>query len=184
VDGFGHRPIKYKVRDGPLLRQRSWEITIALLQKKAYFKDKIPENAVTYFKDGIEWCAIPLLEEHLPSELPETEIYLSSDNGEGPLAHAKRWRNRFVKLSTGEIAKEFKAGFVSAVRETNTMLQWAGSCWYYLRYMSPDGEKVESIPKPKPIGRAPIFTSVGRNTPFYTCSMLVFGIYLSTTSAP
>jgi leucyl-tRNA synthetase len=149
---FGRRAVKYKLRDWLFSRQRYWGEPIpilwiershydrALAEKNAYFGDGIPDDVVSYEKNGVEWCAIPIAETQLPLTLPETEIYLPSDDGESPLAHAKRWLNVFVNLLTGEISAEFRTGFVPAIRETNTMPQWAGSCWYYLRYMSPDCE--------------------------------------------
>ncbi|MDR0740490.1 MAG: leucine--tRNA ligase [Puniceicoccales bacterium] len=151
--GFGKRAVKYKLRDWLFSRQRYWGEPIpilwiershydrALAEKKAYFLDKIPARVVSYKKDGVEWCAIPVSEEQLPLKLPETDTYLPSDDGESPLAWAKQWLNIFVNLLTGEISTEPQTGFIPAVRETNTMPQWAGSCWYYLRYMSPDCEK-------------------------------------------
>jgi leucyl-tRNA synthetase len=65
--------------------------------------------------------------DELPLELPEVEKYEPTGNGEPPLANATEW----VKTTDPETGKE-------AIRETNTMPQWAGSCWYYLRYISPD----------------------------------------------
>ncbi|MHC4646590.1 MAG: leucine--tRNA ligase, partial [Planctomycetota bacterium] len=67
--------------------------------------------------------------EDLPLELPEVESYKPTGTGESPLAHIEQWVN--VTLPDGSKAK----------RETNTMPQWAGSCWYYLRYLDPDNNK-------------------------------------------
>ncbi|MHC4573709.1 MAG: leucine--tRNA ligase [Planctomycetota bacterium] len=68
---------------------------------------------------------VGLSEEALPLELPEVETYKPAGTGESPLANIKAWVN--VKLPDGS----------TATRETNTMPQWAGSCWYYLRYLDP-----------------------------------------------
>ena len=76
----------------------------------------------------------PISFDELPLELPEVDKYEPTGNGEPPLANAEDWVNTTDK-ETGK----------AAVRETNTMPQWAGSCWYYLRYISPefDGGPVE-----------------------------------------
>ncbi|MDR0590722.1 MAG: leucine--tRNA ligase [Puniceicoccales bacterium] len=149
-EGFGRVAVKYKLRDWLFSRQRYWGEPVpilwierahydrALAAKNAYFMGKIPDDVVSYGKGGTEWCAIPVAEAQLPLTLPETDTYLPSDDGESPLVRAKRWLNIFVNLSTGEISGEAAENFVPAVRESNTMPQWAGSCWYYLRYMSPD----------------------------------------------
>jgi leucyl-tRNA synthetase len=71
-------------------------------------------------------CVVGLLEEDLPLELPVVENYKPSGTGESPLANIEDWVN--VTLPDGSKAK----------RETNTMPQWAGSCWYYLRYLDPE----------------------------------------------
>jgi leucyl-tRNA synthetase len=72
---------------------------------------------------------VALSEEDLPLELPEVESYRASGTGESPLANIQSWVN--VTLPDGSKAK----------RETNTMPQWAGSCWYYLRYLDPDNKQ-------------------------------------------
>ncbi len=72
----------------------------------------------------------PLPEDHLPITLPEMDDFQPTKTGEPPLAKAKDWVNT-TDPDTGK----------PAVRETNTMPQWAGSCWYYLRYISPDYEQ-------------------------------------------
>ena len=69
----------------------------------------------------------PVDEEDLPVKLPEVESYLPTDDGLSPLARIDDW----VKVKSGDIEYE---------RETNTMPQWAGSCWYYLRYLDPINE--------------------------------------------
>ncbi len=71
----------------------------------------------------------PLPEEELPVTLPEVDDFLPTQSGEPPLAKAKEW----IKTTDPETCQP-------AIRETNTMPQWAGSCWYYLRYISPDFE--------------------------------------------
>ncbi len=70
-----------------------------------------------------------LSEQDLPLELPEVESYKPTGTGESPLANIEQWVN--VTLPDGSKAK----------RETNTMPQWAGSCWYYLRYLDPDNNE-------------------------------------------
>ncbi len=72
----------------------------------------------------------PVPEDHLPVTLPEMDDYQPTKTGEPPLAKATEW----VHTTDPETGKP-------AVRETNTMPQWAGSCWYYLRYISPDYEE-------------------------------------------
>ena len=72
----------------------------------------------------------PLPEDHLPITLPEMDDFQPTSSGEPPLAKAGEWVNT-TDPETGQ----------PAVRETNTMPQWAGSCWYYLRYISPEYEK-------------------------------------------
>ncbi len=76
----------------------------------------------------------PLPESELPVTLPEVDDFQPTKSGEPPLARAEEW----IKTTDPETGKE-------AIRETNTMPQWAGSCWYYLRYISPefDGGPVE-----------------------------------------
>lgn len=72
---------------------------------------------------------VPLTEDQLPLELPVVDKYQPTGDGEPPLANATQWVNT-IDSTTGKPAK----------RETNTMPQWAGSCWYYLRFISPDWE--------------------------------------------
>lgn len=69
----------------------------------------------------------PLKEDQLPVTLPEVDDFQPTDGGEPPLARAEDW----VRTTDPETGRE-------AIRETNTMPQWAGSCWYYLRYISPE----------------------------------------------
>ncbi len=75
----------------------------------------------------VDGQAKPISVDELPLTLPEVENYQPAGDGEPPLANAKDWVNT-IDPETGKPAK----------RETNTMPQWAGSCWYYLRYISPD----------------------------------------------
>ncbi len=75
---------------------------------------------------------VPLTEKELPLKLPKVKQYEPTGTGESPLANIKDWVN--VKKGQGKNQKNYK-------RETNTMPQWAGSSWYYLRYMDPNNNK-------------------------------------------
>ncbi len=109
--GFGKKMVNYKLRDWLFSRQRYWG-------------EPIP--VVHCAKCGI----VPLLEKELPLRLPEMKDFKPSGNAEPPLAKAKEWVNTQCPQCRG-----------SATRETNTMPQWAGSCWYYLRYLDPKNKE-------------------------------------------
>ena len=94
-----------------------------LFSRQRYWGEPFP---ILHTVDG---GVIGLSEEELPLELPVVENYKPSGTGESPLANIDDWVN--VTLADGSKAK----------RETNTMPQWAGSCWYYLRYLDPDNNK-------------------------------------------
>ena len=95
-----------------------------LFSRQRYWGEPIP----IVHKDG-ETVAID--ENELPLELPEVDKYEPSGTGESPLANIKEWVE--IKDSNNEIL---------ALRETNTMPQWAGSCWYYLRFIDPKNDKM------------------------------------------
>lgn len=109
----GKMVTKYKLRDWVFSRQRYWGEPIPVLHDG----DKI----------------IPIKEKDLPVILPRVKSYEPTGTGESPLANIPNWVN--VKVGKGKNAKILK-------RETNTMPQWAGSSWYYLRYMDPKNNKV------------------------------------------
>lgn len=104
---LGHKKINYKLRDWLFSRQRYWGEPFPILK----------------FEDGTVRC---LDVDELPVVLPEVEKYEPAGTGESPLATIDEWVN-IVDPKTGKKAR----------RETNTMPQWAGSCWYYLRFCDP-----------------------------------------------
>ncbi|HTL70286.1 MAG TPA: leucine--tRNA ligase [Candidatus Eisenbacteria bacterium] len=106
-NGVGKGTVNYKLRDWLFSRQRYWGEPIPL---------------VHCAKCGI----VPLPESALPLLLPETKDFKPSGNAEPPLAKVEAWVNTKCPKCSGP-----------AKRETNTMPQWAGSCWYYLRYIDP-----------------------------------------------
>ncbi|MBR2920825.1 MAG: leucine--tRNA ligase, partial [Kiritimatiellae bacterium] len=106
-NGVGKAKIQYKLRDWLFSRQRYWG-------------EPFP---VIHWEDGTQ-SLVP--EDDLPLTLPELADYKPTGSGEPPLARASDWVN-VVDPATGR----------KGVRETNTMPQWAGSCWYYLRYIDP-----------------------------------------------
>lgn len=105
--GIGTKKIQYKLRDWLFSRQRYWGEPIPII----------------IWEDGT-MTTVP--EEELPLLLPEMKEIKPSGTGESPLANAKEWLE-VVDPVTGKKGR----------RETNTMPQWAGSCWYYLRYIDP-----------------------------------------------
>jgi len=111
---IGCRTIKYKLRDWLFSRQRYWGEPFPII----------------YVNDGDGEYPKALTESALPLMLPEVESYSPSGTGESPLAIITEWVNT-IDPDTGKPAR----------RETNTMPQWAGSCWYYLRYIDPANDK-------------------------------------------
>ena len=109
--GVGRKKVNYKLRDWVFSRQRYWGEPIPLV-----------------------WCEkcgwVPLDESELPLTLPEVESYEPTDTGESPLAAMTDWVNTTCPHCGGP-----------AKRETDTMPQWAGSSWYFLRYCDPQNDK-------------------------------------------
>ena len=115
--GIGHEKVNYKLRDWVFSRQRYWGEPIPLVHC-----------------DKCGW--VPLPEDQLPLLLPEVESYEPTDNGESPLAAMTDWVNTTCACCGG-----------LAQRETDTMPQWAGSSWYFLRYMDPHNDKALASPE-------------------------------------
>ncbi len=109
--GIGHAKVNFKLRDWVFSRQRYWGEPIPMV-----------------YCEKCGW--VPLPESELPLTLPEVDSYEPTDNGESPLAHISEWVNTTCP-HCGAPAK----------RETDTMPQWAGSSWYFLRYMDPHNDK-------------------------------------------
>lgn len=109
--GIGHEKVNYKLRDWVFSRQRYWGEPIPLV--------------------SCEKCGwVPLPEDQLPLTLPDVDSYEPTENGESPLAKMTDWVNTTCPCCGGP-----------AKRETDTMPQWAGSSWYFLRYMDPHNDK-------------------------------------------
>ena len=114
--GIGHAKVQYKLRDWVFSRQRYWGEPIPIVKC-----------------DKCGYVALP--EDQLPLELPNVTSYEPTDNGESPLAHMTDWVNTTCPCCGGP-----------AKRETDTMPQWAGSSWYFLRYMDPHTDKALASP--------------------------------------
>ena len=109
--GIGNRKVNFKLRDWVFSRQRYWGEPIPIIH--------------------CDKCGyVPIDESELPLELPEVESYMPTDNGESPLAAMTDWVNVKCPCCGGP-----------AKRETDTMPQWAGSSWYFLRYTDPDNNE-------------------------------------------
>lgn len=114
--GIGKRKVNYKLRDWVFSRQRYWGEPIPIV--------------------NCEKCGfVPVDESELPLLLPEVESYMPTDNGESPLASMTDWVNTTCPCCGGP-----------AKRETDTMPQWAGSSWYFLRYTDPGNKECLADP--------------------------------------
>jgi len=110
-NNFGKKSINYKMRDWVFSRQRYWGEPIPIVHCEKCGAVAVPEN-------------------QLPIKLPEVKNYEPTGTGESPLANINEWVNTTCPKCGGP-----------AKRETNTMPQWAGSCWYYLRYLDSQNDK-------------------------------------------
>lgn len=110
-NGLGKRKVNYKLRDWVFSRQRYWGEPIPLV-----------------YCEKCGWVPVP--EDELPVMLPEVEHYEPTDTGESPLANIREWVETTCPKCGGK-----------AERETDTMPQWAGSSWYFLRYVDPHNDK-------------------------------------------
>jgi len=148
--GLAKATVNYKLRDWLFSRQRYWgePFPIVWVSEADYARvhaagvGPLPEAPVTYVQDGVRQCALLLPAAALPLELPSVQSYLPSGNGESPLAQLPDWLEIWFNPRTGTTvpaAQPCPADglWVRARRETNTMPQWAGSCWYYLRFVDP-----------------------------------------------
>jgi len=161
AQGRGRATVNYKLRDWLFSRQRYWGEPFPILwvseadyRAAAAAGTVLPEQPVTYRDnaDGTTWYALPLPETALPLTLPEVQSYLPSGTGESPLANVTDWLEVWCNLRTGEsrpasAARPDGADWIRARRETNTMPQWAGSCWYYLRFLDPRNEQAFASPE-------------------------------------
>ncbi|WP_369902193.1 leucine--tRNA ligase [Bacillus manliponensis] len=117
VSSAGNKKVTYRLRDWLFSRQRYWGEPIPII----------------HWEDG---TMSAVKEEELPLVLPKTENIRPSGTGESPLANIDEWVN-VVDPETGKKGR----------RETNTMPQWAGSCWYYLRYIDPNNSEALADPE-------------------------------------
>ena len=128
--GFGHKTVNYKLRDWVFSRQRYWGEPIPIIHCP---------------KCG----CVPVPEDQLPLKLPEVESYQPTGTGESPLAAIDEWVNTTCPVC-GAPAK----------RETNTMPQWAGSSWYFLRYVD-SHNKEELVSREKADKYLPVDMYIG-----------------------
>ncbi len=148
--GVGKATDNYKLRDWLCSRQRYWgePFPIGWVSATDYAKaaairgGTLPPEPVTFRQDGIVHYALPLPAQALPLELPDVQSYLPSGTGESPLANETAWLEIWFNVETGAAVPASAplpagAAWVRGRRETNTMPQWAGSCWYYLRFLDP-----------------------------------------------
>ncbi len=155
--GTGEESIQYKLRDWLFSRQRYWgePFPVAWVSKEDYdaavtsgeLAEWLPEEPVAYTDESGTLYALPVPPQSLPLELPYVESYEPAGTGESPLKKADDWMEIWYNYTTGEFVpartdKPEGDTWVRASRETNTMPQWAGSCWYYLRYMDPKNADV------------------------------------------
>ncbi len=115
--GIGHEKVNYKLRDWVFSRQRYWGEPIPMI-----------------WCDKCGW--VPMDEKDLPLVLPDVESYEPTDDGESPLSKMTGWVNTTCPHCGGP-----------ARRETDTMPQWAGSSWYFLRYMDPHNKEALASPE-------------------------------------
>ncbi len=157
--GVAKGTVNYKLRDWLFSRQRYWGepfpivwVTEADYGCAAAGRKDLPAHPVTFAEKGVTHYALPLPDAALPLVLPAVQSYLPSGNGESPLAHETAWLEIWLDTVTGAASpasspKPAGENWIRARRETNTMPQWAGSCWYYLRFLDPQNSLAFASPE-------------------------------------
>jgi leucyl-tRNA synthetase len=157
--GAGKATVNYKLRDWLFSRQRYWgePFPIVWVSEPDYrcaaaALQNLPAPVSYVGNDGTPIYALPVPEVALPLELPDVQSYLPSGMGESPLANVSDWLEIWFDYLTGKAVPASQprpAGdtWVRARRETNTMPQWAGSCWYYLRFLDPTNATAIAAPE-------------------------------------
>jgi len=149
--GQGKLAVNFKLRDWLFSRQRYWGEPFPLLwvSREDYAKipadsevrEFLPKEPVTCQLNGVEVCAVPLTSKQLPLTLPTVKSYQPSPTGDSPLSKEPEWTEVWYDAASGATVPQSQPRpgplWLKASRETNTMPQWAGSCWYYLRYIDP-----------------------------------------------
>jgi len=157
--GRGKATVTYKLRDWLFSRQRYWGepfpivwVSPADYARASAGRTDLPASVTYTGDDGVAHFALPLPEQSLPLTLPDVQSYLPSGNGESPLANVPEWLELWFDFATGATvpaSQDKPAGdtWIRARRETNTMPQWAGSCWYYLRFLDPQNPNAFASPE-------------------------------------
>lgn len=151
---LGQQKVQYKLRDWVFSRQRYWGEPFPIVWiSEQYYKQLageitnfLPPQAITREIDGILQYAVPLAISDLPLELPAVKSYIPQGLGDGPLAQTRDWVEVWYNTITGQAISRQNPkpdnNWVEGVRETDTMPNWAGSSWYYLRYIDPNNDEV------------------------------------------
>ena len=140
---IGQKSVSYKLRDWVFSRQHYWGEPIPIIychkcweNRKSKIENRNQIEGRDYIKiQDQEYAIVPVPESELPVELPVVEKYQPTETGESPLATISDWVNTKCPVCGS-----------AAIRETDTMPTWAGSSWYYLRYIDPDNDKILADP--------------------------------------
>ena len=160
-EGRGRGAVQFKLRDWLFSRQRSWgePFPIVWVSEEDYATAvrlgdgtlSTPDEAVSCVIDGVRRMALPLPESALPLRLPIVTNYQPTGTGESPLATITEWLEIWYQPASGSAVPASQpppgADWILARRETNTMPQWAGSCWYYLRFTDPTNDTALASPE-------------------------------------
>jgi leucyl-tRNA synthetase len=151
--GVAQEHTNYRLRDWVFSRQRYWGEPFPIVWVKADAAKAtdglatwMPETTVTKDVDGISYVAMPVPPQFLPVVLPDVQDFQPKGLGQGPLAEAEDWVRVWYDMRTGATVSRTNAkpdgdGWIEANRETDTMPNWAGSSWYFLRYLDPRNDR-------------------------------------------